>query len=292
MSKVKKIYSIGIDVGGTKMSAVLFDGNNLIADYVLATPTDDLDHFMVMLKALIKPLEERARDDKVKIRGIGLGIAGTIDYHEGIMLSSRNIPIIKGVKIANKLEEIASLPVAMDNDANCFVRAEVAHGAGQKYKNVFGVIIGTGIGGGWWINNEVYRGVHGGAGEPGKIIVDFKTGLGLEDAYHKLTQDNPAKMAEEAFRGDKLAQEAFREVGRNIGIALAGIVNIIDPEIFVIGGGAVESSGLFLSEMKKAMREHVGSNESKKKIKIVKSKIGPQAGAIGAALLVNMDHGS
>ena len=285
MTKQEKQYTIGLDVGGTKMRAVLFDGQKIIADYNLATPTDDLENFMVMLKALVEPLTDKAREDKVKIKGLGLGVAGVIDYQEGRMLRSPNIPIIDGVKIAEELATRIELPVVIDNDTNCFLRAEMKQGAGKKYSNAYGIIIGTGIGGAWWYNSEIYRGAFGGAGEPGEMIIDFQSEIGLEEAYHKLTQNNPGKLAQEAYRGDPLAEKTFAEVGRDLGIAFANIVNIIDPEIIIISGGVVESSDLFLSKAKKYMRKHIESSESSKNIKIIKSKLGEQAGAIGAAML-------
>ena len=118
------------------------------------------------------------------------------------------------------------------------------------------------------------------------MVIDFESGVGLEEAYHKLTQSNPASLAEEAYRGDVLAEKMFEEVGRDLGIAFANIVNLIDPEVIIVGGGVVESSDLFLPKIKKTMREHIFSPEAKK-IKILKSKLGENAGAIGAALLIS-----
>ncbi len=286
MAKQTKQYSIGIDVGGTKMSAVLFDGTKVIADYILATPTDDLEHFLIMMKALVEPLEERAKIDKVKIKGLGLGIAGVINYAEGRILNSPNLTILNGVKIVEQVEAFLGVNAVLDNDANAFVRAEATIGAAKDFKNVYGVIIGTGIGGGWWINGEVYKGAHGGAGEPGEMIIDMASGLALEKMYHQVAQNNPGKLAQEAFRADPLAERAFEEIGRYLGIALANIVNLIDPEVFVLGGGVMESANLFLPELKKTMKAHIQSSESAKKIKVMKAKLGQQAGAIGAALLV------
>lgn len=286
MPKIKKEYKIGIDIGGTKMGAVLFDGEKIIADYTLATPKDNLDHLIVMLKALVEPLEEKAREDKIKIKGVGLGTAGTLDSTSRKVLISPNLPIIDNINVADIIEETIEYPVKMGNDASCFVRAEVLAGAGKKYKNVYGITIGTGIGGGWWLNGDVYSGSHGGGGEPGEMIINFENGIGLEEAYHKLTQNNPAQLAEEAYRGDVLAEKTFEEIGDLLGMAFANIVNLIDPEVIIVGGGVIESSDLFLSHAKKSMRNHIESSESRKKIKIIKGKLGAQAGAIGAALIV------
>jgi len=282
---IKKEYSIGIDVGGTKMAGILFDGKNVVADYVLATPKDNLEHFMIMLQALVEPLVEKAKEMKVKVKGVGLGLAGVINYDERRMLTSANIPVINGAKIADLLEQKISMPVVIDNDCNCFVRAEALAGVAKSYRNVYGIIIGTGIGGAWWVNNEVYKGVHGGAGEPSMMVIDFDEGYELEKIYHKLLQNNPEQMAEESYRGDALAQKAFEEVGKYLGLAFSNIINIVDPEVIVIGGGVVQASDLFLPAIKKYLPLHISSSESSK-IKVLKSKLGANAGAIGAALLV------
>lgn len=267
------------------MKAVLFDGAKVIMDYELATPRDTLDHIMVMLGALVEPLFDKARQDKVKVKGIGLSIPGVHDYKAKKILVYRNVPVLNGVKLAEMMQKKFGLPVEMDNDANCFLRAEMKIGAGKKYNNAYGITLGTGIGGGWWFNNEIYQGVRGGAGEPGEMVIDAASGIRLEQAYQKLTQNNPASMAEEAYRGDVLAEKVYKEIGYSFGIAFSNIVNIVDPEAIIIGGRVVESSDLFFPEIKKAMREYIHHPESKK-IKIIKSKLGKDAGAIGAALLI------
>lgn len=284
MNNTKKIYSIGIDIGGTKMNAVLFNGVKILADYTLATPKDSLEHFMIMLNALIEPLLDKAKQNKTTINGIGIGIAAILDYQNKKILNAPNIPLLNNQQITTLLETRLNLNVKIDNDANCFTRAETKIGAGKKYKNIFGMTIGTGIGGGWWFNNEIYLGSHGGAGEPGWVIVDYQNGIRLEEAYHKLAQNNPAIMAEEAYRGDILAKKSYEEFGQYLGISLANIVNIIDPEVIILGGSVIDSGDLFLSMTKKNMRQYIKSPESKK-IKIIKSKLGEKAGAIGAAML-------
>ncbi|MEK7557693.1 MAG: ROK family protein [Patescibacteria group bacterium] len=284
MNNTNKTYSIGVDIGGTKMSAVLFNGIDILAEYMLTTPKDTFEHFMIMLNALIEPLLDKARQNKIIINGIGIGVAGMLNYQEGRVLSSPNIPLLNDQRLSVYLEAKLGLSIKLDNDVNCFTRAEVKIGAGKKYKNVFGMTIGTGIGGAWWFNNEIYLGAHGGSGEPGWMVVDYQNGIRLEDAYHKLAQNNPASMAEEAYRGDVLAEKSYQEFGQYLGITLANIVNIIDPEVIILGGGVVESSDLFLSVTKRSMRQYVISPDSKV-IKIIKSKLGEKAGAIGAAML-------
>ena len=285
--KNNKTYSIGVDIGGTNMKSVLFDleAREVMADYSLATPRDSLDHFLIMLNALIEPLKEKARKDRVKVKGIGIGLPGLVDFKNKKIIDTPNVPILEGINFAREFKPEGDLLVKLDNDTNCFLRAEVKIWAGQKYDNVYGIILGTGIGGAWWINKEIYQGSHGAAGEPGRMIVNFAEPIELEAAYHKLTQANPASLAEEAYRGDELAQKSYKEIGQYLGLAFANIINLVDPQAIIIGGGLVASSGLFLSEIKNNMKKYIMSPEAKK-IKVLRSKLGEQAGAIGAALLI------
>jgi predicted NBD/HSP70 family sugar kinase len=287
MLRTSKVdYRIGVDVGGTKMSAVLLAGERVIGEYTLATPTDDLNKFLVMLGALLEPLFEQAKKDKVVISGIGFGLAGTIS--ENGIADSCNITCLSGTKIGDILRERfgADYKVAVENDANCFALAEARLGAGKKYANVYGLIVGTGIGGGWIYDNRLYRGSHGVANEPGEMVINFSDKLKLEDAYHRLTKNNPKLLADDAYQGDELANQSFAELGEVLGVAIANIVSIIDCEIVVIGGGAVQSSELFMSSLKKSAKELMPGAVGKN-LKIAVSKLGKQAGAIGAALLID-----
>lgn len=280
-----KNHTIGIDVGGTKMSAVLFGGKNIIAKNKLPTPKDNLKHFMAALNALIEPLLKKARKDKIKIKGIGLGVPGPVNYKERKISICNNIKIIAGAKIADQLQTKTGLSVKTDNDTRCFMRGEALMGAGRKFSNIYGIIIGTGIGGAWWHEKKVYQGVNGAANEFNKMVIDFKSGIGLEEEYHNLTKNDPAKLAKKAYSGDISAKKTFKKIGQNLGTAFANIVNLIDPEIIIIGGGVMKSSDLFLPAIKKNMRKHIFSPKAKK-IKILKSELGEYAGAIGAALLI------
>lgn len=287
MTKSNKNYTIGVDIGGTKMSAVLLAGQSAAADYTLATPKDNLEHFLIMLKALIEPLLDKAKAGGGIVNGLGLGVAGMLNFKENKVVEAPNLPLLNGFKLSADLAvRLGVDKIMIDNDASCFLRAEMRFGAGKKYKNAFGITVGTGIGGAWFYNDEIYQGAHGSATEAGWLTVDFKEGIRLEEAYHKLMKNSPAALAEEAYRGDILAQKSYDEFGHYLGISLANVVNLIDPQIIIVGGGVVESSELFLSRTKKIMRQYIKSPEAKV-VKIVKSKLGANAGAIGAALLIN-----
>jgi glucokinase len=292
MNEQTNNYSIGVDIGGTKMSAVLFDLNKkeTVADYKLATPTDNLEKFLVMVYALIDPLVERAKKENGQVEKIGIGAPGIIaaptdKNKDGEMLYCNNLAILNNAPLGKILHEKYNLPVSIDNDANCFLRAELALGAVKNSASAAAVTLGTGIGGAISINREIYQGVHGSAGEPGFMVIDVVDGtpMNLEEIYHNLLQANPLSKAEEAFRGDELALKAYQEFGKFLGLALASIVNLIDPEIIVIGGGAMHSGELFLAEVKKSLKAKILSPKLKK-IKVVPGKL-ENAGAIGAALL-------
>ena len=285
MAKKKKEYKIGVDIGGTKMLAVLFDGTRVVEEYTLATPKDSVEHFVIMINALIEPFFEIARKDKIEITGMGLGIAGVLDSRSRKITKSPNISVIEGTDFLNKLEQKLSLPVFIDNDARCFLRAEVLVGIAKKYKNVSGVVIGTGIGGAWWNEGQAYLGANGSAGEIGHNIIDIDNKTTLEQAYQNLTQRNPFNMSTEAYKGDVLAIKSFEEFGRILGFSLASLINTTNPEVIVLGGGGMGASDLFLAETKKTIKEYTHAEEARK-TKILISKLGKHAGAIGASLLV------
>lgn len=275
-------FRIGVDIGGTKMSAVLLAGEKVIGEYTLATPTDDLNKFMVMLGALVDPLLEQVKKAKGKILGIGIGVPAALSG--GKVILAPNVSCLNGVKIVELLTEKFENQylVKVDNDANCFVLGEALLGAGKKSSNVYGMIIGTGIGGGWYNDKVIYTGGHGAANEPGQTVIDYRENITLEAAYHQLTQNNPRVLAEEANQGDELANRIFNELGQLLGVGISNVINMLDPEVVVIGGGAVESSELFFKEIKETVKKlTVGANT-----KIMISKLGKQAGAIGAAQMI------
>ena len=284
-----KSFRIGLDIGGTKIAAVLLDEKNKVVDHlVLATPKDSLNHLLIMLQAAVDPLLQRLEKNKGTLLGIGIGAPGPIDYVKQEISVAPNLSFLNkkklGVLLAERLHK-PELTFKLGNDANCFVRAEALLGAGKNSKNFYGLTIGTGIGGGWWHNDEVYHGFHGAAGEPGHLIVDIDQHITLEHAYQKLMQNNPSEIAEEAYRGDILAEQRFAEIGSYLGTVFSTIVNLFDPEMIILGGGVASSSDLFLKSAKESMKKYIFTHQAKA-VKLVKGKVGPLAGAIGAALLI------
>ncbi|RMD59181.1 ROK family protein [Candidatus Parcubacteria bacterium] len=275
---------IGIDIGGTKMLGVLWDGNKVHTEFLLATPQDSLEHFLIMLYALIDPLLQKAQETKLKVGGIGIGIAGIVDPVRQIINHSPNLSFAAKVDFAAQIKNRYHLPLKIDNDANCFLRAETKGGAAKGLDNVYGIIIGTGIGGAWWQGGKIYQGFSFNAGEPGALIVDWKSGEELEPTYHHLGGKDIRRLAQDFYQGKPEARRALRQIGQLTGVLLADIITLINPQAIVLGGGATNVAELFLPDAKQFLKQKIRTKQTAK-TKIMLSKFKKQAGAIGAALL-------
>lgn len=259
---MKNIY-LGIDVGGTHTRAVLLDGpaGTKPDCFVIDTPRNKKD-FLKVLRKFIESAIESAGGGK-KIAGLGAGLPGMIDPQKGVLIKAQNLPFLNGWE-AEKFFKQFGAPVQIDNDCRCFLRAEAALGSARGYKNVIGVAIGTGIGGGIMLEGKIYSGAHNSAGEFGHMVIDGgKT-------FEQLA-----------------AKKAFLEKGdtsASIGIGVANLINAFDPEIVVLGGGGVTSGKIKIETVKNTAKKFIVSPLSRKTL-IVKGRLGETAQAIGAALL-------
>ena len=289
---MRKNY-IGVDIGGTKIIFVLLKNKKVIKTLKLKTPKNK--------KELIKVLIENIKDLKgsSKIEGVGIGVAGVLDKKRETILKSPNLRYFKNFSLAKILEKNLNLRVKMENDVNCFTLAESVIGAGKGKNIIFGLTLGSGVGGGLVINSKIYQGAFGAAGEIGHSIIKFdgkkcKCGnFGCFEEYgskrffqrKKVT----SKELEKAVDQDKKnSREIFKEYGKYLGIGIANIVNILDPEIIIIGGGLVHAHKYFLKTVKKEAKKRILSPLSKKNLQIKISKLGAAAGAVGAALLIEL----
>ncbi|MFC1615328.1 ROK family protein, partial [Patescibacteria group bacterium] len=222
---------------------------------------------------------------------------------QGIIISDTNMGGIHNLYLKATLErKIGGISVMVDGDAHCFTLAESKFGAGKKYKDIIGITLGTGIGGGIIIDKKLYRGVDNTAGEIGHIIIDadseavcgcggyghwesLASGRALQNLYKKITdQDADIDLIiDMALKGEKIAQKSIIQIGFSFSLGLASIINSLNPEIVVIGGGLSNIEFLWKVILNNLpnylMREHL------KKTKIVRAKLGDNAGIIGASLL-------
>ncbi len=268
MSTKNKQYNIiGLDIGASYLRGVLLSDRGVNFCYKSATPKNKKD-FIFAIKRAILEIKKFARD--VKIGRIGIGIAGVSDIKKGILFLSPNIKFLKNFRIKEILKKDFNIPVFVDNDARCFARAEFEIGSGKNFKDGVCITLGSGVGGGIIIGGKVYYGHNYSAGEIGHMVLNLKTRQTFED------------LASQKFLQGKKPNNAFFN---QLGIGIANIINILNPEIIILGGGISQELSLKdLIRIKKIAAKFIVSLKSKN-FKLKKSGLGEYAGAIGAALM-------
>lgn len=251
-------HVIGLDIGGTKITAIVFDGRKQIKGLTVLTPKK-----MAVFKSRLKELVEFLAADQA-ILGIGIGVAGIIDSKRGIVEYSPNLKFINGF---NFVEFFAGtkIKIQVDNDAKCFALAEARFGQGRRFKNFMGLTLGTGIGGGIIMDGQVYRGAHGSAGEVGHMLADsFKT---FEQRFQKARD-----------------RKDYLKLGKMIGALCADIINLLDVEALILGGTVAKKyHRQFLPRALKEAKQHLLNKKIKPRVLVSKLD---NAGALGAALLI------
>jgi glucokinase len=273
-------HSIGIDIGATKIIFVLLKGKKVLKKKKIPTPKNRKD--------LIKALKETLRDFP-KTKKIGLAIAGVLDIKKGLILESPNLKYLNNFPLTKLL---------IENDANCFTLAEALLGRGKNKKIVLGITLGSGLGGGLVIDKKIYHGAFNTAIEPGHQTIKFDgekcscRNQGCFELYasakfFRRKGHSAQELAKKAKSKDKKALKLFQEYGKYLGIGLSNIINLLEPEVIIIGGGISKAWPYFLSETKKEIKKRTISPLSRKNTKIEISKLGEEAGAIGAGLLAH-----
>ncbi len=292
-------YRIGIDLGGTKIETILFDPADRIEHRErVPTPRGGTDEYGAIRDAVCELI--RATQDRIPASAahtIGVGIPGTIHPTKHVVQNA-NTTSLRGRPFQADLEGLLGRPVGMDNDANCFTLAEVVGGAARGYRLVFGMILGTGCGGGLCIDGKIHRGRHLIAGEWGHFSIDpggercwcgnagcietKLSGTGVARAYQR-------KYGEEIkFEGivarhrqnDPQAGDIFNRFLEDFGRCVGGLISTLDPDAIVIGGGLSNIEELYVEGVARVRRyafhEHVETP-------ILKNELGDSAGVYGAA---------
>lgn len=272
---VNKKYIIGIDVGGSKIIAALIKNVKIIRSIKIST-LKNRKEFLEKLEILVRKVISDI-SDKTAL-SVGCGVAGVLDLEKGVILNAPNLRFLNNFNIKNWLTEKFNCEVKVDNDARCFTRGEYLYGAGRGYKNIIGITFGTGIGGGIIINGKMFYGANYSAGELGHMILNLKSPARGEARQGR--QNSNLKNYDWEF----LTLRQTKNLEENLGIGFANIINILDPEIIVVGGGA---SGVLrlLPKARKVTNKFIISPKSKKNVKILMGKLGENAGALGAAAL-------
>jgi glucokinase len=304
---------IGIDLGGTKMLSGAID-----EDLGVNQPSYDVVEGLSQEQILdrIADTVSELRDEMPEIEAVGFGLPCLIDQRSGVAMMAVNLPIVD-LPFRDMMTERLGVPVFMDNDANVAVLVEQRSGAAQGHQDVIGLTIGTGIGGGIVIGGRIYRGWMGAGGELGHMVVDedgpqcqgncpnrgcleaVASGVAIgnegrvaaagepDSSLHQAMADGleitGQLVTDLAHEGDELARMVLGHCGRKLGVGLSNIVNIFNPEVIVLGGGAMAAGDMILRPARDEMLRRA-LPAIRDKVEIVKAKFGPEAGMLGAAL--------
>lgn len=248
-----------------------------------------------------------------KVRALAAAVPATINVAEGIILKAPNIPALDSFRFSSIVSNELNLPVILENDAIAAAIGEQFFGAAKGFQNAIVVTLGTGVGGGIIINGNILRGIDGTAGEIGHICVEQFGALcgcgsyGCVEQYSSATaivrlareqanqypnsvlKDKPELSSFDVYQagieGDELALEVFRQMGFYLGSALADLVNVLNPEVIVIGGGASAAWDLFIHHVRQQIRQHA-FKEPAERVEIVRASISDDAaGILGAGKL-------
>ncbi len=289
--------NLGIDLGGTKIEAVLLndDGKTIERKRVPTISSDGYEAIVNRITNLVNELLPLAEG----INHIGICTPGAIDLKKGVLKNSNTICLI-GKPLQKDLENQIGLSVFMENDANCFALAEASFGAAQAYNVVFGVIMGTGIGGGIVFNKQIHNGPNNIAGEWGHhalypdgrmcycgnkgCVEVYISGTALEKEWFELTGEN--HIVTDIVKNGLLKKYPIwkKKFILNFGRALSHVIDIVDPDCIVLGGGLSKVDFLY-SEGKEAVYAETFSDNVV--TPILKNKLGDSAGVFGAVLLGN-----
>ena len=291
------MHRIGIDLGGTKIEGVVLspDGRETVRKRIATEREQGYQHILNRIKTLHDDLAATVSGPTT----FGIGTPGAISPRTGLLKNSNTV-CMNGQPVKADLEKLLSRKIEMQNDANCFALAEALLGAGRGKKLVFGIIMGTGCGGGIVYKSEIFTGAQAIAGEWGHMSIDplgpvcycgqkgcvetFISGGGLENRYAEKHGVRRALKEIECdfFAGEPKATAFMQEFFDRFGRALANLIDILDPDIVVLGGGVSNFPALYTQGVA-AVGKYVFTDELE--TPIVKHQLGDSAGVLGAALV-------
>jgi glucokinase len=302
---------LACDLGGTNLRMAAVDANGKIL-HRLKAETPKAESAQEVLQAILEAAGKcRIAVKKMgEIKALAAAVPAIINAEQGIILKAPNVPALDGFRFGQAVSNKLDLPVILENDANAAAIGEQVFGAARGFQNAIAVTLGTGVGGGIIINGKVVRGADGTAGEIGHICVEpfgAPCGCGsrgcveqyssataiirlvrkLENQYPDSVLQNASQLTsvdvyEAGINGDELALEVFRQMGFYLGVALADLVNVLNPDVIVIGGGASAGWDLFVPHVREQIHKRA-FREPAERVKIVRARLGDDAGILGAA---------
>ena len=287
------MYKLGVDLGGTKTEAVLLDENfNIIERKRIPTPQNDYHQILNSISSLVLDISENVSDFS-----LGICTPGAISKKTGLIKNS-NAQCLIGRSLKEDLENKLGKKISMENDANCFTMAESILGVAANYGLVFGVILGTGIGGGIVIDKKLHSGRTNIGGEWGHhtlhrngnschcgktgCVETYISGPSLENQWIKLTGKSQSLPEILSNIDNEIGKKWKYEFLENFGYGLANVIDILDPDVIVLGGGLSNIDFLY-TEGKESVYSKVFSDLVD--TPILKNKLGDSAGVFGACML-------
>lgn len=311
---------IGVDLGGTNIEAAAVREGTILAAKKKKTKADrGVDAVIDRIETTVRKMMDKMDAEPSDFEALCIGAPGAVDPETGVIREAPNLNW-KNVALGERLRERLDLPVLVDNDVNIGVMGEYAYGAGKGTRHMVGIFVGTGVGGGLIINGTPHYGGRGAAGEIGHIVVKphgRQCGCGREgcvEAYASKTAME-AMIREEMKKGrasivldvmqdkgkdrltssvieksleekDPLMEEAIQTAQYYLGLLTADLVNTLDPEVVVYGGGVVERLGAsFVEPVARTARQHYLQRKGAETIRVVPAELGDDAGPVGAAVV-------
>lgn len=303
-----------VDLGGTHLRVALVDDTGgILKQHKQDTPKEDSAQKIVDALAQVS---ERWGCNELPVVATSIMVPGAVDCAKAVVVQAPNLPSLVNFPLKAELEQKLGWPVYLENDANAAAVGEMWMGAARGCRDVVSVTLGTGVGGGVIVDGKLWRGSHGSAGEIGHTTVDPFSGLKCKcgntgclelfasaTAIVRMTRETLSLFPETSLKseeltaekvydagqkGDELALAVFKRFGMYLGIGLANLINLIDPQIIVITGGVVNGWALFAGEMYRQVEERAFRTTAQQ-VKIAKAECGDNAGLLGAARLALQD---
>lgn len=321
----EKPYVIGIDLGGTNVRAAVLERatEKIVArgENLPSFAQDGVAQTAGQIALAAETALRKAQVDHAAVLGVGIAVPGHVKAREGLVMWAPNFKNQwKGVQIAQPVQDALGLSVYIGNDANLAALGEFTYGAGRAVRHLAMITLGTGIGGGLIIDGKLVEGADGGAGEVGHMIVNpggrgGQTAFGsvegesqrdaiVERAARKIQEGyatslaeitdydrfglTPAIIAHEAQKGDAVALEVYEETGYYLGLCVANLINLLNPEMIVIGGGIAQAGETILDPIRRTANACAIRSLSRT-CRIVPADLGDNAGIMGAIALVQQE---
>ncbi len=292
---MKNEILIGVDFGGTKILAGGMTEKGEIVCEPVKMPTNGQESGEKIIARLTNSIDEVIRRSEVRIdqvKGIGLGVTGPLDIKNGTILECPQLPTLRFFPLKKAVENYFHRPVYMDNDANCLIYGETLFGSGVGKMNVVGFTLGTGLGCAIILDGKIFVGSTESAGEiwPSPYgdgtIEDLVCGAGVSKIYRRISgkERSAVDIASLAEKGEENALATWSEFGKHLSVAMAWTINVIDPDIVILGGSISNAYPYFSSSMEENLRKYICPVPSER-TRVVCSKLGANAGFIGAAAL-------